>query len=109
MLKKCVWTVALACCVLGVASGDTLELKDKAAVTGKILSEKRDLVAIDVGYTVLVVPRNQIVKISKTEAVPGSVKPAGLVKATEPEAPQPASRGGFYTDSKKALPASTVR
>lgn len=109
MLKKCVWALTVACCVLGVASGDTLELKDKASVTGKILSEKRDLIAIDVGYTVLVVPRNQIVKISKTEIPVRSVKTAGLVKATQPDTAPPENRSGFYMDSRKTLPASTVR
>ncbi len=109
MLKKCVWTLALASCVPGVASGDTLELKDKAAVTGKILSEKKDLIAIDVGYTVLVVPRNQIVKITKTETLDRNAKAARPLKAAASELPQPDNRGGFYTDSRKTLPASTVR
>ena len=46
---------------------DTVQLKDKASITGKILSEKRDQIAVDVGYTVLVIPRNQIAKILKTD------------------------------------------
>jgi serine protease Do len=45
------------------AFGDTLQLNEDAAITGLILAEKRDQVAIDVGYTVLVVPRSQVVKI----------------------------------------------
>ncbi len=109
MLKKCVGTLALVCCVLSMASGDTLELKDKASVTGKILSEKRDQIAIDVGYTVLVVPRSQITKITKAETPPRASKPTGNVKVADSEAPFAEIRGGFYTDSKRALPASTVR
>ena len=55
------------------ASADTIQLKDKAAVTGKILAEKSDAVVVDVGYTVLVIPRNAIAKISKAnEARPQS-------------------------------------
>ena len=50
-----------------MAPADTIQLKEKAAITGKILSEKRDQVAVDVGYTVLVIPRNQITHISKTD------------------------------------------
>ena len=46
---------------------DTLQLKDKAAVTGKILAEKKDQVVVDVGYTVLVVPRSQIARIVKSD------------------------------------------
>jgi serine protease Do len=49
--------------VVSTTAVDTLQLKDQAAISGKILTEKRDQIAIDVGYTVLVVPRNQIVKI----------------------------------------------
>jgi serine protease Do len=52
---------------LGVcpAFAETLQLKDKAAIIGKILAEKRDQVIVDIGYTVLAVPRNQITKIVK--------------------------------------------
>jgi len=51
---------------LRLASADVIQLKDQAAVTGKILSEKPDAVVVDVGYTVLVVPRNVIAGISKS-------------------------------------------
>ena len=50
-----------------MVNADTLQLKDKASITGKILSEKRDQVAMDVGYTVLVIPRSQITKILKAD------------------------------------------
>jgi serine protease Do len=42
---------------------DTLQLKDKASVTGNILAEKSDTYIVDVGYTVLVVPRNAVLRI----------------------------------------------
>ncbi len=109
MLKKCAWALALVCCVPVVASADTLELKDKASLTGKILSEKRDQVAIDIGYTVLVVPRNQILKVEKNEAPSRKPPTARLVKVAQPEFPQGEKTVGFYTDQKRALPASTVR
>jgi len=62
--------VALALVLIGLPSvpADTVQLKDKAAITGKILAEKRDQVVVDVGYTVLVVPRSQITRINKTGA-----------------------------------------
>lgn len=47
--------------------GDQLQLKDKAALTGKILAEKPDQIFVDLGFTVLAVPRTQIEKISKEE------------------------------------------
>jgi serine protease Do len=49
------------------ASAEVLQLRDKAAVTGRILAEKRDQVIVDLGYTVLTVPRNQIVRIVRDE------------------------------------------
>ena len=61
MLKKC---LCLACLVQSVAApAATVELKGKASVTGKILVEKRDMVVIDIGYTALVIPRNQILRL----------------------------------------------
>ncbi len=111
MLKKCLCLGAFAVCGLGVVSADTLQLKDNAAITGKILSEKRDQVAVDVGYTVLVVPRSQIVKITKSEAPERVVKRTGVVKVAGaiPQRTEAISTPGFYTDSKQSLPTSTVR
>ena len=67
----------------GVAStgvqAETLVLKEKASITGRILAEKKDLVVVDVGYTVLSVPKSQIVRVLKTdesEPASPSVKPA---------------------------------
>ena len=48
---------------------EVLQLKDKAAVAGKILAEKRDQVIVDLGYTVLAVPRSQIIRIVKGDSL----------------------------------------
>ena len=63
--KHFVLPVLLLCCQ-GLASADVIQLKDQAAVTGKILAEKPDAIVVDVGYTVLVVPRSVIAGISKS-------------------------------------------
>ena len=63
------------------APGDTVVLKDKAAITGTILAEKRDSVAVDIGYTVLVVPRSSVAKISKDDEVSTPVKALSTKKA----------------------------
>jgi serine protease Do len=42
---------------------DTLELKDNASITGKVIAEKNNDVAVDVGYTILMVPRSAISKV----------------------------------------------
>jgi serine protease Do len=68
-LKKQFAWLALVFCAANLASADTIQLKDKAAVTGKILAEKPDAIVVDVGYTVLVVPRSSIATVSKTGTV----------------------------------------
>jgi serine protease Do len=59
---------ALIVCGLQTAFADTIQLKGNDAVTGKILAEKPDAVVVDVGYTVLVVPRSAIIKISQADS-----------------------------------------
>jgi len=111
MLKKCACLLTFVAIGLQILCADTIQLREKAAVTGKILTEKKDQVVVDLGFTVLAVPRSQILKISKDDATP-IVKPAGLVKALEPgagDAPKPETAVGFYSALRKNLPASTVR
>src|SRR6266852_4522076 len=45
-------------------------------ICGKILAEKRDQVIVDLGFTVLTIPRNQIVKISKEDLPETKGKPS---------------------------------
>ena len=114
MVRKCLLFLALVVAAGQVVNADTVQLKDKAAVVGKVLAEKRDQVAVDIGYTVLVIPRNQVVKISK-DAPDVLAKPVALRKATvEKEAwIESASVGegkaGFYSVASKALPPRSVR
>src|SRR5476651_189171 len=74
-LKKHFALPALVLCAAQLASADTIQLKDKAAVTGKILADKPDAVVVDVGYTVLVVPRNVIAGISKVDEATPQIEP----------------------------------
>jgi serine protease Do len=93
------------------ALADTIQLKDKAAVVGKVLAEKHDQVVVDVGYTVLVIPRNQIVKISKTEAQEAAAKPIANPKVAPEVENKPVAdiKSGFYHSATKAAPLRTVR
>jgi len=105
---------ALAFCVSATAvQSDTIQLKDNAAVVGKILTEKRDQVAIDVGYTVLVIPRSDIEKILRGDASPMSktTGPAKTIAAPAPievKATNP-FKAGFYSANNRAMPDKTVR
>ena len=86
---------------LGLASADVVQLKDHAAITGKILAEKSDSVVVDVGYTVLVVPRNVIARISKAAEVVAPVANASnLGNVNSPQ---------FYTSDIRAAAAHDVR
>ena len=75
-LKKPFIFLALGLCAANLASADTIQLKDKAAVTGNILTEKPDAIVVDVGYTVLVVPRSSIASIAKTGVTAPPVTPS---------------------------------
>jgi serine protease Do len=99
-LKKHFVLPALIFCAASVACADTIQLKDKAAVTGKILVEKPDSIVVDVGYTVLVVPRNSITKISKAnEILPTTTSAASPLLNIAPE---------FYTPGAINAPARDV-
>jgi serine protease Do len=79
---------------LGIARGETIQLKDKASVSGKILAEKRDQVVVDLGYTVLSIPRSYISRISQDnapESKPGksSGRFVAPVRPSAPTAPEP--------------------
>jgi serine protease Do len=100
------------CAGLSIASAGTLQLKDKAAVSGKILAEKKDSVAIDIGYTVLVIPRGQIDKINRaTDAAEKSVTPAkGTPKTAELKTEAVAAPAdGLYRTAPANAPVRTVR
>jgi len=86
-----------------VASAAVIELKNDASVTGKILAEKPDSMVVDVGYTVLVIPQDQIIKVdrnAKTDVAP-AIKPGTLAKAGTPT--------DIYFLAARNSPLQTVR
>lgn len=108
MSKRDVLLLALVGCMVSAVWADTIQLKDKYAVTGKVLAEKRDQIVVDLGYTVLVIPRNQIAKIVKT-AAPASVASGAARVVEDAEKPVLETNSGFYTSPLKPGPASNVR
>ena len=99
-------------CGTAATEADTIQLKGKAAVIGAVLAEKRDAVVVDLGYTVLVIPRSQIAKITtgdEPESKPASKTPAK--STTKPVSLPPAADTFSASESKAELyvaaPAST--
>lgn len=92
-----------------------MQLRDKAAVSGTILAEKRDHVVVDLGYTVLSIPKNQIVRIVRDEDL--AAQPAATskgksktnmvvlasAKRSEPE------KEGLYSVNATPSPERSVR
>jgi serine protease Do len=94
-LKQNLALAALLGCGGLAVPADTIQLKD-ATVTGKILAEKPDSLVVDVGFTVLQIPRTAIVSVSKTAA------------ATTSATVTPAATGQFYASNTKAATARDV-
>lgn len=88
-----------------MGSAEIIQLKDKASVTGKILAEKRDQVIVDLGFSVLAIPRNHITKILKEKPAAPKVK-VEAAKAAVSDAP-PATP--FFQGAKSASTELTMR
>jgi serine protease Do len=85
----------------------TVELKGKAAVTGRILEEKRDVIIIDIGYTVLAIPKSQVVKLLDDNAKAAKAMTAPTAPMIVP--PEPVVERGFYSVSIVPPPERSVR
>jgi len=88
---------------------EVIQLRDKATVTGKILTEKRDQVVVDIGYTVLTIPRNQIARI-----VPDDAAPAAKSRGTKSDAAKalpvpPEPKGELYQGPRSGAAERSVR
>ncbi len=103
MLRRIMLAVALAAGAAAVAVADTLELKDQAAVSGHILAEKPDQVFVDLGFTVLAVPRAAIQQITRAG------DPALPAATAESRAAEPEGGKGFYQSGGRAMSDRSVR
>lgn len=93
-------TWPLIFCAANFAFADTIQLKDAAAVTGKILAEKSDSLVVDVGYTVLVVPRTAISGVTKSNGILPPLSPAASLLDPTPQ---------FYTAGAQAQNGRNVQ
>ena len=93
------WLVAGLSCAAA-----TIQLKENASVSGKILAEKKDAVVVDLGYTVLTIPRTQIDRISDGVVATSNPKTDSSAKAGAVE-----TKGGFFGTMSAAAPERSVR
>ena len=99
-------TVVVLLSGAAMAGADAIQLKEKTSVTGKILAEKRDQVVIDLGYTVLVIPRSQIAKIAREE--PAEAKPKAK-PAAPPSSETKTDKASLYQSGPASLAERSVR
>ena len=76
--------VSLLCLFCAVAPADTLHLKNGGLVKGEILRKKADRVLVDLGFTVLSVPADEIDRITPDEEAPAEQKDQGDLYRSAP-------------------------
>lgn len=59
-LSQCLWPILAGVAV--TASAETFELRDNATIRGRLLAEKEGHLVVDVGYTVLLIPREAVLR-----------------------------------------------
>jgi serine protease Do len=93
------------------ASAATVQLKEKASVTGTILAEKHDQVVVDLGYTVLSIPRNQVVRILNEDVAPEATTKSlkNSKTATKPVVTTEKGYKTIFTTSATPLKERSVR
>ncbi len=87
---------------------DEIQLKGGASMQGQVLAEKKDVVVLDVGYTVLVVPREQIANVVRTGDAAKAKSDTGKPVPEEPTAGSSDHRG-MYRVAKTPPPERDVR
>lgn len=109
MLSRVPSLALAAALTSGALYADTLQLKDNASISGRILAEKSETIAIDVGYTVLMVPRSAIAKIvaPKEDDKNGKEKTPTGDNTTPPASAEIASK--LYSNPGALRQEKTVR
>jgi serine protease Do len=96
---------------------EVIALKDDASVTGRILAEKRDTVVVDLGYTVLSIPRSQVVKVFRegegdvvaNPGAKGKHKPGVANRSSTAPAAEKPEEGDLYRVGRPGTTEKAVR
>jgi len=89
--------------LLGNAAAETLVLRDNASVTGRVLTQKKDSVVVDLGFTVISIPRSAVLRVTEESATAvassrGSKGGKGGSAASVTPQPAPETGGGDEPD-----------
>ncbi|HYG24600.1 MAG TPA: trypsin-like peptidase domain-containing protein [Verrucomicrobiae bacterium] len=109
MLRKSVVLSALGLASVLALPAATIQLKEKNTVSGKIVAENRREVVVDLGYTFLTIPRDQILSIVATNLPASSPASAEPPISTAVAIPQGDDASRFYVAPRSPGPASNVR
>jgi len=92
-------------CTTASAEKVKLFLKGNSILEGDLLAEKRDQLVMDMGYTVLLVPRSQVARINKETKEPAE---GSSSVPTEKPVDQTIEKAGLYSIAKDQLPDQSV-
>ena len=100
-------TISIFLAMIGLGGSTTLaevlRLKGDSTISGSILAEKTDHLAVDVGYTVLMIPRTAIREIDRSQDESGK----SPVVVGEPEVTEVST--GLYREAASKLRSRSVR
>ena len=74
-------------CSCALCFSDRSVLKEGQVLTGEILAERQTQLYLDIGVTVLVIPKEKILEFHYTE--PGDIEDVGAADANDPEGESP--------------------
>lgn len=87
---------------LPAAIAETVQLRDGTSVTGKVLAEKKEQLVVDIGYTVLTIPRTEVAKVVKDAEAAATAKPVAPPTIQE-------AKGGLYATATTPPAEKPVR
>ena len=86
--------------------GDTVRLKDDAVISGRILSDKPDTLYVDIGYTVIAVPKSSVLEIVRPESNPAAERESA---ESQEGSVSPGLAGGVFQEVSPGAVETPVR
>jgi serine protease Do len=90
-------------CLLATGANVEIQLKGGSTLEGNLLAEKRDQLVLDVGYTVLLIPRSEIAQVQKEQLEQNTQD-----TPAENDVEQTTHGSGLYFESNQELEDQSV-